>query len=190
MHPVYTGTIDRKVKTHEKCDDCGDVKVTAVKKWTALPLYDYAELYDDMDLIAGSNKEGKAWRLPLARILAGGDLNKLQISMPKGLLDIVVPASQVVPIRIDGNGALQKAQANSTTTLAWALAVGNDPNNDEAVIIQTDGFVVFPRVHQYDVGKIYYLSATNPGEVVTPAPAIAQPLFRVWDHNRIQILEA
>ena len=90
----------------DSCGTCGvsDVKQvqTKVTKWTALPLYQGADLPQDMDVIAGSNDMGKAFRLPIERIIAGGDLNKIQYSVNKRTADIEIPRTQVVPVFIAG----------------------------------------------------------------------------------------
>lgn len=54
------------------CKDCqqkdGEI-APAVHSWTALPLIDVNNIPDDIDLICGSDKEMKSWRLPLSLVL-------------------------------------------------------------------------------------------------------------------------
>lgn len=178
----------------DSCGTCGvsDVKQvqTKVTKWTALPLYQGADLPQDMDVIAGSSDLGKAFRLPIERIIAGGDLNKIQYSVNKRTADIEIPRTQVVPVFIAGpNLPLEKAVADHADNKAKFLAVSADPNNADNVIIQSTGFLVFPRTHAYQIGKTYYLHQLNAGEVtsVKPASGIAQPLFSVVDELTIAI---
>lgn len=174
----------------DECATCIGAATTKVTKWTSLPLYRGAELPSDMDLIAGSNEEGKAWRLPVERVLAGGDLNKIQYSAALKTADIEIPRAQVVPVFIPGpNLPMEKAVANTDANKATLIAVVKDPNDADAMIVQNTGFLVFPRTHAYQVGKTYYLHQTNPGEVtsVKPSSGIAQPLFNVVDELTISI---
>ena len=163
---------------------------TKVTKWTALPLYTSAALPDDIDVIAGSNEEGKAWRLPLSRILAGGDLNRLQYSIKKKTSTVEIPRGQVVPVYIPGPDLpLEAAVASDMATRAHFLAVAVDPNDPEGLIMQGSGFITFPRVHSYQVGKTYFTHQSNHGEVtsVRPVAGIVQPLFTVVDELTIFI---
>lgn len=178
----------------DNCGSCGFSEVkqvqTKVTKWTALPLYRGADLPQDMDVIAGSNDLGKAYRLPIERIIAGGDLNKIQYSISKRTADIEIPRTQVVPVFVAGpNLPLEKAVASSVNTRAIYLAVSADPNTTENVIIQNTGFLVFPRTHAYQVGKTYYLHQTSAGQVtsVKPGSGYVQPLFSVVDELTIAI---
>lgn len=178
----------------DSCGSCGSAGAkqvqTKVTKWTALPLYDAADLPDDMDVIAGSNSAGRAYRLPIERIIAGGDLNKIQYSVNKSIADIEIPRGQVVPVFIAGpNSPIEKAIANDEQTTAKYLAVSVDPNDATRLVIQNAGFLIFPRTHSYQVGKTYYLHQSNPGEVtsVKPSTGIVQPLFSVVDELTISI---
>ena len=50
------------------------------------------------------------------------------------------------------------------------------------------GFYTFDRPHMYEVGKTYYLSASNAGEVVSVKPgSYGQALFTVIDQLTIAI---
>ena len=176
------------------CGSCGFSEArqvqTKVTQWTALPLYTAADLPADMDVIAGSNDLGRAYRLPIERILAGGDLNKIQYTLNKRTADIEVPRTQVIPVFVPGPDLpVEKAVGSSEDTTAKYLAVSADPNNTDNLIIQNTGFLVFPRTHAYQVGKTYYLHQANPGEVtsVKPTSGIVQPLFSVVDELTISI---
>jgi hypothetical protein len=165
-------------------DDCK----TKITKWTALPLYREPELPTDLDLIGGSNTEGRAWRIPAERFMPGGNLNRMQYKINRGMTQIEVPLNQVVPIFVPGvNLAPELAVANSVLNLARVVAVANDPNEADDLIVQSSGFYTFPRVHSYQVGKTYYLSQSEPGEVVNskPASGLIQPLFTVIDQTTI-----
>ena len=176
------------------CGSCGFSEArqvqTKVTQWTALPLYAAADLPADMDVIAGSNDLGRAYRLPIERILAGGDLNKIQYTLNKRTADIEVPRTQVIPVFVPGPDLpVEKAIAIDEESKAKYLVVSADPNNADNLIIQNTGFLVFPRTHAYQVGKTYYLHQSNPGEVtsVKPASGIVQPRFSVVDELTISI---
>ena len=171
-------------------DGCDCKSTTKVARWTALPLYKHAELPFDIDIIAGSNEEGKAWRLPLSRILAGGDLNKLQYSIDKKVSKLEYNLDQVTPAFIAGpNTSMEEAIADSGANKAQFLVVGIDNNTKNNVIIQASGFLTFPRTHAYQVGKTYYLHQTEKGAVTSTKPesGVIQPLFTVIDELTISI---
>lgn len=157
--------------------------VTRVMPWTGLPLYKDITLPEDLDFIGGSSESGKAWRIPVTRILPGGDLNQLRYSIPKKTADIEVPRDQVLPVFIPNSvEPVEKALATSGQT-AQALAISDDPSDDERLVLQQTGFVTFPRTHMYTVGKTYYLSQSEAGEVISVRPnsGVVQPLFTVID---------
>lgn len=157
--------------------------VTRVMPWTGLPLFTNPVLPEDLDLVGGSSEAGKAWRIPVQRILPGGDLNQLQYSIPKKTADIQVPRDQVLPVFVPNSvEPVEPALATAGQT-AQALAVAEDPNDPERLILQQTGFITFPRTHMYTVGKTYYLSQSNPGEVISARPnsGLVQPLFTVVD---------
>lgn len=163
--------------------------VTQVMPWTGLPMYKSAELPEDLEFIAGSDEEGKAWRVPVQRILPGGDLNPLRYSVPKKTAIIEIPRGQVLPVFIpNAVEPVEKALADDGQA-AQALAVAEDPNDAEQIVLQQTGFMTFPRTHMYTVGKTYYLSQAVPGEVVSvrPSTGIIQPLFTVIDELTLAI---
>lgn len=169
---------------------CDCESTTRVSKWTALPLYSKVELPGDLDVIAGSNEEGKAWRLPVTRLLAGGEFNKLQYSIDKKASKIELNPDQVTPAFIPGpNSSVEEAVADTEANKAQFLVIGNDANTKNNVIIQSSGFLVFPRTHTYQVGKTYYLHQTEKGGLtsVKPTSGIVQPLFTVVDELTINI---
>ena len=183
-------TVENNDKYSTLCNDCGNVEqTTKVVSVNKLPLYQDASLLEDLDIVVTSTEEGKSWRFPLNRILAGGDIDKLRYSLDKKTSDISVPTNQVIPVYIPGvNVPVEKAQAVEGKQ-AQFLAISNDPNDAESLIIQNSGFVTFPRLHSYQVGRTYYLSQTNAGEVVSEKPksGIVQPLFTVVDELTISI---
>lgn len=163
--------------------------VTRVMPWTGLPLFKDAQLPEDLDFIAGSDEEGKAWRVPVSRILPGGELNPLRYTIPKKTADIEIPRGQVLPVFIpNAMEPVEKALAVSGEA-AQALAVAEDPNDTEQLVLQQTGFVTFPRTHMYTVGKTYYLSQAVAGEVVSVRPnsGVVQPLFTVIDELTLAI---
>lgn len=191
---TYTSTQTQGFEYKDSCGSCGNVQTTSaqtkVTKWTSLPLFVDADIPGDMDVIAGSNDQGKAWRLPLSRIVAGGDLNKIQYSINKKTADIIVPRTQVVPVLVPGpNLPVEKAVADSEDNRARFLAISADPNLQDNLILQSTGFLVFPRTHAYVVGRTYYLHQENAGQVtsVKPTSGVVQPLFTVVDELTISI---
>lgn len=184
-----TNTVENR-KYSTLCNDCGSVDTTTkVVSVSKLPLYQDASLLEDLDIIVTSTEEGKSWRFPLNRVLAGGDIDKLRYSLDKKTSDISVPTGQVIPVYIPGvNIPVERAQAVEGKQ-AQFLAIANDPNDAEALVIQNSGFVTFPRLHSYQVGKTYYLSQNNPGEVISekPSSGVVQPLFTVVDELTISI---
>lgn len=170
---------------------CDCEAVTKTARWTALPLYKNAELPLDMDVIAGSNEEGKAWRLPIERILAGGEFNRMQYSIDKKTSKLEVNIDQVTPAFIPGpNASIEEAIGDAEQNKAHFLVVGEDSNAKNNVIIQSSGFLTFPRTHAYQVGKTYYLHQTEKGGVtsVKPSTGVVQPLFTVVDELTINII--
>ena len=163
--------------------------VTQVMPWTGLPLFREQELPEDLDFIGGSDERGQAWRIPVERILPGGDLNPLRYTIPKKTANIVIPRGQVLPVFIpNAVEPVEMAKATVGST-AQALAVAEDPNNNQRLVLQQTGFLTFARTHMYTVGKTYYLSQTELGEVVSvpPTSGIKQPLFTVIDELTIAV---
>lgn len=157
--------------------------VTQVMPWTGLPLFSYAELPEDLDFIGGSSEQGKAWRIPVQRILPGGELNPLRYTIPKKTAEIVIPRGQVLPVYIPNAVDPVEPAIALVGETAQALAIAEDPNDTERLVLQQTGFLTFPRTHMYTVGKTYYLSQSVPGEVVSVKPnsGVVQPLFTVID---------
>lgn len=170
-----------KLRTPVKTNEEGPV--TQVMPWTGLPVYTAAELPEDLDFIGGSDDEGKAWRIPVQRILPGGDLNPLRYTVPKKTANIVIPRGQVLPVHIPN--AIEPVEMSRAIpgSTAQAIAIGDDPNDPERLVLQQTGFITFPRTHMYTVGKTYYLSQSVAGEVVSirPTTGTIQPLFTVID---------
>lgn len=159
---------------------------TSLRPWTSLPLWDGAELPLDADVIGGSTEQQDAFRIPVAHFLPGGLLNPIRYTSPQGASAVVVPFNQVVPVfRADASLPFEKAVASSTQTLAQDLAI--KATGDE-ITIQGQGYIVFPRVHPYMVGRTYYLSQEVPGEVISvkPSSGVVQPLFTVIDQTTIR----
>lgn len=159
---------------------------TTVRSWTALPLYNEAVLPDDLDLIGGSNELYQSWRIPVKLILPGGTLNPSTYTIPLNSTEVVVPKSQVVPIYIPNSLSAAEPAIAATGQTATALAISKDDTN---LVIQNSGFLKFSRPHMYEVGKTYYLSQENAGEVISvrPSAGIIQPLFSVIDQLTIAI---
>lgn len=163
---------------------------TEVRSWTELPLFQEADLPEDLDFIGGSNSEYQAWRIPAAYVLPGGSLNRTQYKVT-GNESFEVPTRQVVPVfttysDASGTMKLEKALATSGET-ATDLVVDKDDNG--VLTIMNNGYYTFPRPHGYEVGKTYYLSQAEEGEVISvrPTAGLIQPLFTVVDLNTISI---
>lgn len=170
-----------QIRTTVAAEDSGTI--TEVAPWTGLPLFGGPELPEDLEFIGGSSEEGKVWRVPVQRILPGGDLNPLRYVISKKTADITFVRGQILPIFVpNAEEPVELAKATSGYT-AQALAIAEDPNDTEKIVLQQTGFITFPRTHAYTVGKTYYLSQTVAGEVVSvkPTTGIVQPLFTVID---------
>lgn len=159
-------------------------ETTEVRSWTSLPLIDTANLPDDLDLIGGSNKEYKAWRIPATYFLPGGALNNTQYNVPG---KVTVEARQVTPVYLVGNSVAPIVEARATVgETATDLAVVSD---DGVTTLMKNGYYTFSRPHMYEVGKTYYLSQDKAGEVISvrPSAGVIQPLFSVIDQLTISI---
>lgn len=159
-------------------------ETTEVRSWTSLPLIDTASLPDDLDLIGGSNKEYKSWRIPASYFLPGGTLNNTRYNVD-GSVDI--EARQVTPVYLVGNSVTPVAKARAQVgETATDIAVLSD---DGKVTLMKSGYYTFARPHMYEVGKTYYLSQDNEGEVISvrPAAGVVQPLFSVVDQLTISV---
>lgn len=159
-------------------------ETTEVRSWTSLPLIDTAYIPDDLDLIGGSNKEYKAWRIPANYFLPGGALNNTQYKVPAS---VKIENRQVTPVYLVGNSVSPvvpaKAKVGETAT---DIAVTSE---DGTTVLMKNGYFTFDRPHMYEVGKVYYLSQDKEGEVVSvrPSAGIIQPLFSVVDQLTISI---
>ena len=89
------------------------------------------------------------------------------------------------PVRFSSSSAsIIDAKASQGET-AQAVAVHSA---DGVTTLMVSGFYTFDRPHMYEVGKTYYTSSTNAGEVVSVAPgAFSQALFTVIDQLTIAI---
>jgi len=156
-------------------------ETTEVRSWTALPLLDVTNVPDDLDLIGGSNKEFQSWRIP-ATYFTGGTLNTMKYTVNG---DTEIEAQQVKPVYFtNGYSTPQPAKADNGTT-AQAIAVTSE---NGTTTIMSSGFYTFARPHMYEVGKTYYTSASNAGEVVSVKPgSYGQALFTVIDQLTISI---
>ena len=162
-------------------------ETTEVRSWTSLPLIDVTDVPEDLDLICGSNKEYRSWRIPASYFLPGGTFNKTQYEVAKGTSAITLPTRQVVPAYIpNADSSWTAAVASDMTTLAQALVVKDE---NDVFTLMNGSFFTFARPHMYEVGKTYYLSQENDGEVVSvrPTAGLIQPLFTVVDQLTIAI---
>ena len=161
---------------------------TEVRSWTSLPLLDVTKVPDDLDLIGGSNKEYQSWRIPASYFLPGGTLNHVTYKVP-ATDGVVLPQHQVVPVYIpSADEPWTMAIADGTNQEATDIAVALDEDKTSFTIMK-NGYYTFSRPHMYEVGKTYYLSQTNAGEVVSvrPTAGTIQPLFSVVDQKTISI---
>lgn len=186
-HATSYHTLSTQVRT--TAPPPADATVTEVAPWSAFPQYVAGELPEDLEFVGGSTEEGKVWRVPVQRILPGGSLNPLRYTVPKKTADIEVPRGQVVPVFIpNAVDPVEKAKAAANTT-AQALAISDNPNDPNSLVLQQTGFITFPRTHVYTVGKTYYLSPNVEGEVVSvrPSGGVVQPLFTVIDEVTLAV---
>ena len=173
-----------------------DLPYEHISEWNKPELPEGSELL----LFVNSSSDACAdldniYRLPLGRILPGSAFqqNTYSVYAPTGsLTPPATTALKVIPAYTDINQpyTINAAKADSSTTLAKYLVIGEDPNATDRVYIQSSGYYTFPSAHIYKdfIGKTFYVSDTVPGEVVSTAPAIAQPVFLVIDATTIQIL--
>lgn len=158
-------------------------ETTEVRSWTALPLLDVTNVPDDLDLLGGSNKEFQSWRIPASYFLGKGfQHNQYTIAGA-----FVMPERQVVPVRFSAGSLSPAIEAKAVTgETATDLVVESD---GEKFVIMKNGYYTFDRPHMYEVGKTYYLSQNDAGEVVSVKPnaGIIQPLFSVVDQLTISI---
>ena len=141
-------------------------ETTEVRSWTSLPLIDVTDIPEDLDLIGGSNKEYQSWRVP-ASIFLGGVVNSSKYTVHQYT---PIETAQVKPVYFSNNSVgPQPAKAVADMT-AQALAIVSDEDK-ETTTLMVSGFYTFSRPHMYEVGKTYYTSATNAGEVVSVKPA-------------------
>ena len=181
-----------------KCDDEFFFPFEHVSEWDKPELPEGSEV-----LLFVTPKKNKIcpeldsiYRLPIGRILPGSTFqpNTYSVYAPAG--SVAPPTTyKVIPAFTNQNGTniVTAARADSTSTLAKYIIIGDDPNADDRVYIQSSGYLTFPNAHTYkdNIGKTYYLSATESGEVVSTAPTspnTAQPLFVVIDATTIQII--
>lgn len=172
-----------------------DMPYEHIAEWNKPELPEGSELL----LFINSNDDcgtlDNIYRLPLSRITPGSAFqqNTYSVYAPSG--STAAPATgvyKVIPAytNINEPHTINAAKADSQTTLAKYLVIGEDPNATDRVYIQSSGYYTFPSAHIYKdfIGKTFYVSDTVPGEVVSTAPAIAQPVFLVIDATTIQIL--
>lgn len=177
-----THSLHTQVRTTVSEDDN---TVTEVTPWTSMPQFMLPELPSDLDLIGGSSEMGKAWRIPVQRILPGGDLNQFRYLINKKMQPITVPRGHVIPVRIPNSQ--EPVEVAQGTAGRWAQSVAIS-SSSKHLVIQSTGFVTFPRTHVYTVGKTYYLSKDVPGQVVSVKPTPeSQALFTVIDEVTISL---
>lgn len=161
-------------------------ETTEVRSWTALPLLDVTNVPEDLDLIGGSNKEYKSWRIPASYFLPGGTLNHATYKVATDTSSIIMGDRQVTPVR------------PSNSLSPWVMAIAQDGETatdlavaaeDGSLTIMKNGYYTFARPHTYEIGKTYYLSQDDEGEVIStrPSAGIVQPLFSVVDQLTISI---
>lgn len=183
-------------KKNTTCDDTS----TKIVQSEDFSIYEDGMLPENAEVImlvnGADNQCGgtmtRAYRLPLSRLAPGSSIQSTTYSVYSPNNTINVTGEQVVPAYTDVNVPyeIKKARADSQTSLAKYIVLGVDPNSDERLIIQSAGFYTFSGMHNYVVGKQYYLSATDAGQVVTAEPAtpnVSQPLFYVIDNKTILI---
>lgn len=156
-------------------------ETTEIRSWTSLPLLDVTNVPDDLDLIGGSNKEYQSWRIP-ASYFMGGALNTTKYVVPG---DAEIEDAQVKPVYFANGASAPRPAKAGVGTSAQAVAVSAQ---DGTTTVMVSGFYTFARPHMYEVGKTYYTSTTDAGEVVSVRPSVyGQALFSVIDQLTIAI---
>lgn len=157
-------------------------ETTEVRSWTSLPLLDVTNVPEDLDLIGGSNKEYQSWRIP-ATYFTGGTLNSMRYTVNGG---VSIEERQVLPVYLSNTSSAPVPAKAVAGQLATDLAV---VSKDGTTTIMNSGYYTFDRPHMYEVGKTYYLSQTDTGEVISVAPTAGkkQALFTVVDQLTISI---
>lgn len=154
---------------------------TDVRSWTSLPLLDVTNVPDDLDLIGGSDKEFQSWRVPASYFL-GGVVNTMKYTVQG---ETQIEAAQVKPVYFSGNNATPLPAKATPGQLAQAIAVASA---DGTTTLMGSGFFRFDRPHMYEVGKTYYTSNKNAGEVISVKPTTyGQALFTVIDQLTISV---
>ena len=190
------------------CKTCGQtnnepklesVSNTKVVPWSALPEIDIDNVPDDLDLICGSNSEFRSWRIPATYFLGTSSGSNVKHKITTAGIYyvnettstrelIAIGSGQVMPIfrEVDGGTFITRAAMATTNMTATDIAVYED---DSSVTIMNSGYYTFSRPHQYSVGRQYYLSQTEQGQVVSqkPTAGIIQPLFVPVDSYTISI---
>ena len=174
------------------CTNCGEnqnkgtqiqtLETTEVRSWTSLPLIDVTDVPEDLDLICGSNEKYKSWRIPASYFLSGG-LNSTRYSVG---VETELEPNQVKPVYFaTGTSSAIPAKAMEGETATDLVVESSDGKST----IMNSGYYTFTRPHKYVVGKTYYLSQENEGEVVSvkPEAGIIQALFTVVDQLTISI---
>lgn len=160
-----------------------------------MPIYEMPELPQEAYLMMLGSTYVEAYgcnvlagfRLPINRLVPGGDFQPNVYSLDgKGFM-YNVPANKVVPAYVrNGNEDIALAQSTSEDKLAQFLIIANDTVNEGHFLVQTSGIYRFKNGHNYAVGKNYYLGAT--GFPTTERPSKnAQKLFSVLDKTTIAI---
>ena len=106
-------------------------------------------------------------------------------SMPQFMLPELPSDLDVIPVRIPNSQ--EPVEVAQGTAGKWAQSVVIS-SSSKHLVIQSTGFVTFPRTHVYTVGKTYYLSKDVPGQVVSVKPTPeSQALFTVIDEVTISL---
>lgn len=187
--------------TDHGCNKCQEgTQNTEITQSDTLPIYDKPELPQDGELIllvtGADNTCGgeltRAYRMPLDRLTPGSTLqpNTYSAYAPNNTITVAPKTVSAGFTDMNFPHEIKLARADSVATLAKYIILGEDVNVDDRLMIQSGGFYSFPTTHDYTIGKQYYLSATNAGQVVTAEPTtpnVSQPLFYVVDAKTILV---
>lgn len=121
-------------------------------------------------------------RIPGARVMPTGNLANVT-AIAKNNDTLVVPDNQVRAGYIDPQPTGNIMRPATNAHRAQFLMIKD--YTDNKMLIQSTGFLTFPKPHNYVIAQQYYLG--NNGEPVTDNTITGQKLFRPLDDYTIEI---
>lgn len=161
-----------------------------------LPIFEQPSLPEETYLLAIINTYVEAYgckipagyRIPLARLSAGGNFQPNTYSLAGNGFNQEIPVNKVVPgyVYTTSPNDIRVASSADQTTFAKFLILAKDSNVTGNYLVQSSGIYSFTNGHEYVVGKDYYLGEN--GLPTTERPDTnAQKLFTVLDKTTIMI---